>query len=119
MSGISLKPGFRTGTILKGLLVLGLLVALAAPAWSQAAPPPPWAPGGAAPAWTVVPASPKVLYAPNVPGDVFRLKHRYFYYSGGYWYRSKHLMGPWRPVRKLPKAILRVDRSCFKSSPPW
>jgi hypothetical protein len=121
MSGGRCKPGSRPGTLLQGLLVLWLLAALPAPAWSQAAAPlpPPLAPGSPAPAWTVAPTSPKVLYAPNLPADVFRLKHKYFYYSGGYWYRSKNLMGPWRPVRKLPKALLMVDRSCFKSPPPW
>jgi hypothetical protein len=119
MSGLGLSPGFRTAPVLRGLLVLTLLTALVAPARAQAvAPPPPVAPG-VAPVWTVVPTSPKVLYAPNVQGDVFRLHHKYYYFYGGYWYRGKHLLGPWRPVRKLPKAILMVDRSCFKSPPPW
>ena len=120
MSGFNLKPGLRTGPVLKGLLVLVLLAAAAAPAWSQpAAVPPPFPPGVAPPAWTVCPTSPKVLYAPNAPGDVFRLHGKFFYYYGGYWYRSKHLGGPWHPVRKLPKALLLVNRSYFKSPPPW
>jgi hypothetical protein len=103
------------------LVVVIALLTLASAAWGQVAVPampPPLAPG-VAPAWTVVPASPKVLYAPNVPGDVFRLHRQYYYYHRGYWYRSKHLTGPWHPVRKLPQAILRVNRSCFKSPPPW
>ena len=105
----------------KMLTAIILITAFAAPAWAQVAVPampPPMAPG-VAPAWTAVPASPKVLYAPNVPGDMFRLHRQYYYYHHGHWYRSKHLTGPWHPVRKLPKAILRVNRSCFKSPPPW
>jgi hypothetical protein len=100
------------------LLVMLLLISLAAPAWPQVVVAPP-APPGVVPAWTVVPTSPRCLYAPNLPGDVFRCKNKYYYYSGGYWYRSKHLAGPWRPVRKLPKPIYRVDRSYFKTAPAW
>jgi len=119
MSGFISKPSLRTATVLRGILLLVLLTTFTAPAGAQpVTPPPPVAPD-MAPAWTVAPSSPKVLYAPNVPEDVFRLHHKYYYFSGGYWYRSKHLLGPWRPVRKLPKAILMVDRSCFKSPPPW
>jgi hypothetical protein len=66
-----------------------------------------------------VPTSPKVLYAPNIPGDVFRVQKKYYYYSGGYWYRGKHLHGPWRPVNKLPKALYRVQPAYFKTPPPW
>ncbi len=112
--------GFRAGKVLRAILAQLLVIVLAAPAWSQApAPPPPPVAPGTVPAWTVVPSSPKVLYAPNEPGDIFRLHRHYFYYYGGYWYRSKHLQGPWHPVRKLPKAIQRVPRSSFKSPPPW
>lgn len=109
------------------LLLLFLLSAGAAPGLSQPAPPPgppgvalpAPAPPGLAPAWTPVPTSPRVLYAPNLPGDVFRLHKKYYYYSGGYWYRSKYLQGPWRPLRKLPKPLLRVNRAYFKTPPPW
>jgi hypothetical protein len=114
---------------LQVLLVMIFLAAAAAPAGAQMpAPPPPGPPGvtlpspappGVAPAWAVVPTSPRVLYAQNIPGDLFRLHNRYYYYSNGAWYRGKHLHGPWRPVRKLPKAIYRVDRSFFKTPPPW
>lgn len=117
----------RRSRPLKLLLVLALLTALAAPAWSQMAPPsplpgvalPPPVPPGVAPAWAVVPTSPKVFYAPNIPGDIFLLHKKYYYYNGGYWYRSKHLRGPWHPARKLPSALRRVDRSFFKTPPPW
>jgi len=107
-------------------LALALLTAFTAPAWPQMAPPPPTGltaplpiPPGVVPAWAPVPTSPKVFYAQNIPGDIFLLHKKYYYYNGGYWYRSKHLMGPWHPVRKLPKAIYRVDRSFFKTPPPW
>jgi hypothetical protein len=50
---------------------------------------------------------------------MFRLHKKYYYYSGGSWYRSKHPAGPWRLVRKPPKALYRVDRTFFKTPPPW
>ena len=113
--------------ILKLLLVAILLTACVAPAWSQLAPPPPPpgvelpppVPPGVAPAWAQVPTAPRVLYAPNATGDLFRCKNRYYYYSGGAWYRGKHLAGPWRPVRKLPKALYQVNRTYFKAPAPW
>jgi hypothetical protein len=105
--------------ILNLLLVLALLTAGVAPAWSQMALPPP-VPPGVAPAWAVVPTSPKVFYAPNVPGDLFLLHKRYYYYYGGYWYQSKYPAGPWGLVqKKLPPALYRVNRSYFKTPPPW
>jgi hypothetical protein len=122
MSDSSPKPGLRTITLLKAMLVLLLLTSWVTPAWTKPPVvqlPPPVAVGGPAPAWTVVPSSPKVLYAPNTAGDVFRFKKKVYYYQGGVWYRSKHLKGPWHPVRKLPKAITLVNGSFFKSSPPW
>lgn len=108
----------------KGLLVVLLLTALVVPAWSQMVPPPgvalpPPVPPGVAPAWAPVPTSPKVFYAPNIPGDLFLLQKRYYYYYGGAWYQSKHLLGPWRPVRKPHPALYRVNRAYFKSPPPW
>jgi hypothetical protein len=114
---------------LKVLLWLTLLAACAAPAWPQAvvpgpppvmvAPPPP-IPPGVAPAWIPVPGSHKVFYAPNLPGDLFLLHKRHYYYYGGVWYQSKNPMGPWGPVqKKLPPALYRVNRSYFKTPPPW
>jgi len=119
------------------LLVAALITALAAPAWSQMAPPPPRVappspplattevsvppplPQGFAPAWTPVPAAPRVYYAPNAAMDVFRLKNQYYYYSNGVWYRGKYLRGPWHPVRKLPRALYRVNRTYFRTHSPW
>ncbi len=111
----------RRSRPLKLLLVLALLAAGAAPAWSQAytllpAPVPP----GLAPGWVPVPTSPQVFYAPNVPADLFLLHKRYYYYYGGYWYQSKYLCGPWGVVqKKLPPAIRRINRTYFKTPPPW
>ena len=112
--------------LVKVLLLATLLVACVAPAWSQmASPPPPGValpppvPPGVVPAWAAVPTSPKVFYAPNIPSDLFLLHKRYYYYYGGGWYQSKHLMGPWRPVRKAKPALYRVNRSFFKTPPPW
>jgi hypothetical protein len=111
---------FRT----RFLLAMVLLGALAVPAPAQVAvplppPPPPAVAPGLVPGWMAVPAAPGVWYAPNLGGDVFRCKGRYYYYHGGYWYQSKHLQGPWHPVRKVPKPLYRVHRSYFKSPPPW
>jgi hypothetical protein len=113
--------------LLKGLLLVLLLSSLVVPAWSQMVPPPPPqgvvlpppAPPGVTPAWTPVPTSPKVFYAPNVPGDLFFLNKRHYYYYGGVWYQSKHLQGPWHPVRKPHQALYRMDRTYFKTPPPW
>ena len=122
MSYFHPQPGWRAGALLRGLLALLLFAALVVPAWSQASvpvPQPPAAPGGPPPSWTVVPTAPKVMYAPNIPGDVFLHHKKFFYYSGGVWYQSKNFLGPWRPVKKVPKGIRMVDRSLFKSPPPW
>ena len=71
--------------LLKGLLLVMLMTALVVPAWSQMVPPPPPpgvalpppVPPGVTPAWAPVPTSPKVFYAPNVPGALFLLNKRY------------------------------------------
>ncbi len=100
------------------LLVI-LVTAGAAPAWSQVMLPLP-VPPGVAPAWAPVPSSPKVFYALNIPSDLFLLHKRYYYYYGGYWYQSKYLGGPWGLVqKKLPPAVYRINVSFFKSPPPW
>jgi hypothetical protein len=112
---------------LKLLLLLVLLTACAVPAWSQMPLPPgyavalpPPAPPGVYPGWTPVPTSPKVLYATNIPADLFLVQKRYYYYYGGVWYQSKYPEGPWGPVtKKLPKDLYRVHRSFFKTPPPW
>jgi hypothetical protein len=109
-------PGWlRKAGLIKTLAVIILMAAVLTPAW--AAPPmalPPPLPPGVAPVWTPVPASPAVLYAPNVPGNVFRVHKKYYYFYGGYWYQGKHLMGPWKPVRKLPRSLAMVPRPYFK-----
>jgi hypothetical protein len=112
--------------ISKILLAAALSASLAAPALGQVAvpvpvppPPPPVAAPGLVPGWVAVPAGPGVHYAPNLGIDVFRCKGKYYYYHGGYWYRGKHLHGPWHPVRKVPKPLRRVNRSYFRSPPPW
>ena len=100
------------------LLVLATLSSAGA-AWTQGPqPPPPFAPN-VNPQWVPAPGSPRVAYAPNISGDLFRYGRRYYYFSGGYWYRSKSMWGPWRPVRHLPRYILRLHRPAFKSPPPW
>jgi hypothetical protein len=104
----------------KALLAIILIAVWFTPAWG--APPvalPAPVPPGVAPLWTPVPASPGVLYAPNAPGDIFRVHNKYYYYYGGTWYRSKHLLGGWKPVKKLPRPMAMVPRHFFKSPPPW
>ncbi len=107
--------------LLHSLLLVVLLTAGAAPAWSQAYVPLPLpVPPGVAPAWAPVPTSPQVFYAQNIPVDLFLLHKKYYYYYGGYWYQSKYLEGPWGLVqKKLPPAIMRINRAYFKTPPPW
>jgi hypothetical protein len=104
---------------LKGLLALILVLTLAAPALAAVVTLPPAVAPGVAPQWTSVPTSPRVYYAPNLSTDLFRVKHHYYYYYGGNWYQGRSAMGPWRPVRKIPKPILRVRRPYFKTPAPW
>ncbi len=76
-----------TAVLIQALAVVILIAALLTPAAanSKVPLPPPLSPG-VAPVWTPVPPSPAVLYAPNIPGNVFRLHKKYYYYYGGYWY---------------------------------
>ena len=116
---------------LKLMLLVLLLAAWGAPAvWAQLYPPPapapavsyppPPVPVNMAPAWAPAPGAPRIMYAPNIPGDVFRVGGRkYYYYYGGYWYRGKSPLGPWHVVRKVPKGLYRLSRSAFKGAPPW
>jgi hypothetical protein len=113
---------------LKIFCLSALIVALAVPAGSQPMPSPPGTPPAAAvspgqpppippdvvPQWVPAPGSPRVAYAPNVPANIFLLHRRYFYFFNGQWYRSKSLGGPWHPVRKVPKALQRLQPSAFK-----
>jgi len=104
---------------LKTLLTLALILALAAPVGAQVVVVPPPLPPGPPPQFVPVPGYPVVLYAPKAPGDLFRHKHKYYYYYGGNWYRGKGVHGPWKPVRKIPRALYKVQRSYFKAPPPW
>ncbi|MCK9377470.1 MAG: hypothetical protein M0P73_15120 [Syntrophobacterales bacterium] len=105
----------ETADLIKALAAIILIAALLTPAAADPKVPlPPPLPPGVAPVWTPVPPSPAVLYAPNIPGNVFRLHKKYYYYYGGYWYRGKRLLGPWKPVRKVPRALILVPRDYFK-----
>src|SRR4030042_4304309 len=99
-------------------VLLVLAAALSAGAALAQGPPPPLPPG-VAPQWVPAPGSPRVAYAPNISGDLFLHGRRYYYFSGGHWYRSKSMSGPWHPVRRLPRAILRLHRPAFNTPPPW
>ncbi len=102
------------------LLIVSLVVCgtLAGGVWAHPPLPPP-IPEGVAPHWSPAPGSPRVAYAPNIGGDLFRYGPRYYYYYGGRWYRARSLYGPWRAVHRLPRGILLLHRSAFKSAPPW
>ncbi|MFA5111790.1 MAG: hypothetical protein WC443_10325 [Desulfobaccales bacterium] len=107
--------GLKTAAIIKALAALILIAALLTPAAADPKVPlPPPLPPGVAPVWTPVPTSPGVLYAPNIPGNVFRVHKKYYYYYGGYWYQGKRLLGPWKPVRKVPGGLMTVPRGYFK-----
>jgi hypothetical protein len=100
------------------LLVLAALLSAGAALAQGPQPPPPLTPE-MSPQWARAPGSPQVAYAPNIPADLFRHGRQFYYYSGGSWYRSKSRYGPWRPARRLPRGILRLPRSAFKTAPPW
>jgi hypothetical protein len=103
---------------LKIFLVLALILALAVPAWAYVEVLPPALPPRQVQHWTPVPGARVVLYAPNVSGDLFRHKRHVYYYYGGNWYRSKGPYGPWKPVRKIPKAILKNSKALFQNAAP-
>ncbi len=99
---------------LKILLVLTLICSSVGPAWPQPVTLPPPLPPNVAPQWAPAPGSPAVAFAPNIPGNLFRLHRKYFFYYEGQWYRGKTPLGPWFPVRKVPKALLRLHPAAFK-----
>jgi len=103
------------------LLLASLVVwgTLAGGVWAQPPPLPPPIPEGVAPQWGPAPGNPHVVYAPNIGGDLFRYGRQHYYYYGGRWYRARSLHGPWRAVHRLPRGLLRLHRSAFKSAPPW
>ncbi len=101
----------------KMLMAIILITAFAAPAWAQVAVPampPPVAPG-MAPAWTAVPSSPKVLYAPNLPTDVFRYQGKYYFFWEGYLYKGNKPTGPWKDVKNVPDWFYGIDPAYFKT----
>jgi acetyl esterase/lipase len=114
------REGFMA-QIIKVTAILLVLAACAAAgtAWSQPYQPPPPFEAYDKPDWYPAPGSPRVYYAPNIPGDLFWVGSRYFYYHGGYWYRGDSMWGPWYPVRNLPAVLMRLDRGAFKQAPPW
>lgn len=87
------------------------------------APPPPVAtvyreaPVPTAPPQLVIEETPGFIYAPelgfyvsvDIPYDIVYINHRYYLYSGGYWYLSHSYWGPWAfvPQRKLPIGLQR------------
>jgi len=98
----------------KVLLVLTILAASVAPSLAQVVLPPP-VPPNVAPQWTPVPGPHRVLYAPNIAGDLFRYRGKYYYYYGGQWYKGKTPTGPWHLMRKAPLALLRLHPAIFKT----
>jgi hypothetical protein len=113
-----------TRTLSLLVAIVALVAGLAGPACPQPAPPPPVVavppqppppmPHNAVIQWVPAPGNPKVLYAPNIPGNLFRLHKKFYYYYGGQWYRGKSPLGPWHPVRKVPAGLLRLHPSAFK-----
>lgn len=99
---------------LKLTLAVILIMALATPAWSRAVALPAPMPPHVTPMWSPAPGVPSVLYVPNIPGNLFRLRHQYYYLYGGQWYRGKTPVGPWHPVRKVPRGILNLPPAAFK-----
>ena len=76
-------------------------------------------PAGVAPAWTPVPQVPGVVYAPNLPADLFRYGDSYYYYHNNIWRRGATLNGPWRPIDHPPQAFYQIQAPYFKSPPGW
>ena len=100
--------------LVKVLLVLTLMAASVAPSLAQVVLPPP-VPPNVAPRWTPVPGPHRVVYAPNITGDLFRYLGKYYYYYGGQWYKGPNPGGPWHPVRKVPMALVKIHPSVFKT----
>ena len=49
--------------------------------------------------------------------NLFRHGNQFYVYQDGRWYRGKHLNGPWKSVKKPPKALTAVGPAYFKPSP--
>ncbi len=70
-----------------------------------------------APQWQSVTTVTDVVYAPNLPVDVFRYQGRYYCYDGR-WYQSQVWGGPWRVIPEPPAVFRQIDASYFKKVPP-
>lgn len=98
----------------KLLVVVSLMAALAVPALAQVVLPPP-VPPNVVPMWTPVPGPHQVVYAPNIAGDLFRYRGKYYYFYGGQWYKGPTVAGPWHLTRRAPLALLKMQPSVFKT----
>ncbi len=100
--------------LVKILLVLLVIAASAAPSLAQVVLPPP-VPPNVVPMWTPAPGPHRVVHAPNIAGDLFRYRGKYYYYYGGQWYKGPTATGPWHLVRKVPLALVKIHPSVFKT----
>lgn len=88
-------------------VIFGSAVAMAGPALDPRV----------APQWQSVTTVTDVVYAPNLPLDVFRYQGRYYCYDGR-WYRSQVWGGPWQVIPEPPPVFRQIDASYFKKVPP-
>ncbi len=75
---------------------------------------PPPLPPDVAPQWLPAPGVPEVAFAPNIPGNLFFFRGRYFYSFQGQWYRGRTPWGPWHVARRLPPALRGLPPTVFK-----
>ncbi len=67
------------------------------------------------PRWAPVPAARGVVYAPNLPTDVFPYRGRYHFYWEGYWYRAAKVRGAYDWVKQVPAFIFQIPPGYFKT----
>ena len=72
----------------------------------------------APPQLAVVPGSP-VFYAPALEVNFFSYGGRYYTYSGGAWFMSRHYRGPWSyvAVAHVPPPVLAVPVAYYRVPP--
>jgi hypothetical protein len=97
-------------------VLLVILLAGATALWAQPQFVSPWAPN-LAPQWAPIPQVPGVSYVPDSGYNLFRHSNQFYVYQDGRWYRGKHLNGPWKAVKKPPKALSAVGPAYFKPPP--